>query len=288
MNQKPLGRKAYGSIGHLPGSRLGPSDHHVHAGQDVICLTGRTTKGERRRVIVQTKLDGSCVAAAKLPTGEIVALGRAGHLASTSPHSQHHLWAEYVADREDIFREVLRPGERLVGEWLALAHGTVYEGLAEPFRPPFVAFDIMSGTDRLTFDKFYDRVCGRFMVPDTREGPLSVEEALAQLDDYGAVGGHEGVVYRVERGDRVDFLAKFVKADKVDGIYLDGPEVWNWRPEPRPVESSSSGEGGDQWPEATGASAAEREEVSPSEPALLVAEAPEGTQPPGLSDGDER
>lgn len=55
-----------------------------------------------------------------------------------------------------------------------------------------------------------------------------------------------------------------------------------------PVESSSSGEGGDQWPEATGASAAEREEVAPSEPALLVAEAPEGTQPPGLSDGDQR
>lgn len=56
-----------------------------------------------------------------------------------------------------------------------------------------------------------------------------------------------------------------------------------------PVESSSSGEGGDQWPEATGASAAEREEVAAHEvDASLVAEAPEGTQPPGLSDGDER
>lgn len=56
-----------------------------------------------------------------------------------------------------------------------------------------------------------------------------------------------------------------------------------------PVESSSSGEGGDQWPEATGASAAEREEVAAHEvDASPVAEAPEGTQPPGLSDGDER
>lgn len=55
------------------------------------------------------------------------------------------------------------------------------------------------------------------------------------------------------------------------------------------VESSSSGEGGDQWPEATGASAAEREEVAAHEvDPPFVAEAPEGTQPPGLSDGDER
>lgn len=77
------------------------------------------------------------------------------------------------------------------------------------------------------------------------------------------------------------------------GDLFDGDTINAW-PHGRgvkafvPLESSSSGEGGDQWPEATGASAAEREEVAPSEPALLVAEAPEGTQPPGLSDRDER
>lgn len=30
---KPLGHKAYGSIPHLPTSRLGPGDHHVTEGQ---------------------------------------------------------------------------------------------------------------------------------------------------------------------------------------------------------------------------------------------------------------
>lgn len=54
------------------------------------------------------------------------------------------------------------------------------------------------------------------------------------------------------------------------------------------VESSSPGEGGDQWPEATGDTVRENTEVAPSESVRLVAEAPEGTQPPGLSDGDER
>jgi hypothetical protein len=44
----------------------------------------------------------------------------------------------------------------------------------------------------------------------------------------------EGVVYRVERKGKVDFLAKYVRPDKVDGSYLpevSGREaVWNWRP----------------------------------------------------------
>jgi len=44
----------------------------------------------------------------------------------------------------------------------------------------------------------------------------------------------EGVVYRVERKGKVDFLAKWVRHDKVDGKYVPenngGETVWNWRP----------------------------------------------------------
>jgi hypothetical protein len=32
-NLKPLGRKSYGSIPHLPGSRLGPGDYCISEGQ---------------------------------------------------------------------------------------------------------------------------------------------------------------------------------------------------------------------------------------------------------------
>jgi hypothetical protein len=39
----------------------------------------------------------------------------------------------------------------------------------------------------------------------------------------------------VERKSEVDFLAKWVRSDKVDGMYLpeiSGKEpVWNWRPD---------------------------------------------------------
>lgn len=43
----------------------------------------------------------------------------------------------------------------------------------------------------------------------------------------------EGVVYRVERHGKVDFLCKWVRPDKVDGKYLPEisgkPPVWNWK-----------------------------------------------------------
>ena len=39
-SEKPLGRKAYGSIPHLSGSRLGPGDYHCHKGQEDICFKG--------------------------------------------------------------------------------------------------------------------------------------------------------------------------------------------------------------------------------------------------------
>lgn len=42
-DRKPLGRKLYGSIPHLPGSRLGPGDHHCQAGQ--AALSGERTPG---------------------------------------------------------------------------------------------------------------------------------------------------------------------------------------------------------------------------------------------------
>jgi hypothetical protein len=59
-------------------------------------------------------------------------------------------------------------------------------------------------------------------------------DAMAMLGEYGKHGALdkvEGVVYRVERKGEVDFLAKYVRHDKADGIYLESvsgmPTVWN-------------------------------------------------------------
>ena len=232
--QKPLGIKAYGHIGHLPNSRMGPGDHHCHPGQASIC----TLKARDRHdlIIVTEKVDGSCVAVARL-NGVLVPLIRAGWPAASARYEQHHLFHAWVMENQQRFMDRLRDGERFVGEWLAQAHGTRYQLPHEPF----VIVDLMEGPKRRLFHEMQERLggSGGFVHPSVLHtgGPLPLEDALARLGTHGHHGGldqAEGVVYRVERRGVFDFLAKWVRPDKTDGTYL--PEislkdpVWNWRP----------------------------------------------------------
>jgi hypothetical protein len=235
---KPLSMKAYGHIGHLPGSRIGPGDHKVNDGQAAFCLE-KCRKTDR--ITVTEKLDGSCCAVAKLAGVGIVPLSRAGYRADTSPYRQHHLFAQWVYEHQDWFDLVLDEGERLVGEWMAQAHGTRYALRGEPFR----LFDIMRGHERTLWDDLAARLAdfgdGWLDYPPLLHdgGALSIEDALAFLGEHGHAGAidrAEGVVYRVEaRRDNgvwyCNYLAKFVWPDKVDGSYLPemtgGEPVWN-------------------------------------------------------------
>jgi hypothetical protein len=224
---KPINRKAYGSIGHLPESRLGPSDRSVPEGQARICT--EKTRDSHDKIIVQEKLDGSCVAVAMVD-GVLHAIGRAGWPAISSPYEQHRLFAQWVHENEASFREVLLDGERIVGEWVAQAHGTLYD-LPEG-EGPFFAFDIMRGDERATFGEFSVRVQGLFKTPALLHvgSPMTVRDAMKiHAERHSGCDEPEGVVYRVERRGKVDFLAKWVRPDKVDGKYFDS-EVWNWRP----------------------------------------------------------
>lgn len=229
---KPLGTKAYGSIPHLPGSRMGPRDHHCHEGQARIATLA--TRDRHDQVTVQEKLDGSCVAVARIDN-EVVALGRAGYPSLSSPHEMHQLFAAWVNAHRGRFKSLLTPGERVVGEWLAQAHGTRYELAHEPF----VAFDLMVGRVRATAEEVTARVTTQgFVVPHVLHvGPLGIDamqERLGLTGFHGAADRAEGAVWRVERKGVVDFLVKWVHPDKTDGCYLPeiagGTAVWNWRP----------------------------------------------------------
>jgi RNA ligase len=232
-DDKPLGIKAYGSISHLPGSRMGPGDHACHPGQATIAC--EKVRDKHDRIVVQEKTDGSCCAVAKI-NGEIVPLGRAGYRAITSPFEQHHLFHDWAMERADLFDEMLDEGERAIGEWLAQAHGTRYDLFG---REPWVLFDIMSAHERQITSVVRARATslGFASPPLLTVGPTSIEKALDLLGlhgHYGAIDPAEGIVWRVERDDKVDYLLKFVKSTKVDGCYLDsvtGKEpIWNWRP----------------------------------------------------------
>ena len=234
-NKKPLNKRAYGSIPHLPGSRLGPNDTYIINEGQARILTEKRRDGFDT-IVVQEKLDGSCVAVAKV-NGEIIPLIRAGYKATDSPHAMHHLFHEWAMAREGTFKFILEDGERLVGEWLAQAHGTKY---AIKYSQVFAPFDIMRGDERLPHDAVLERVMheGFWMPPLLHVGgPLPPSEAMQMLGERGFFGAEkpEGVVYRCERNGRVEFLAKFVRQDYQPGCYLlefGGTEdVWNWHPD---------------------------------------------------------
>ncbi len=144
------------------------------------------------------------------------------------------MFANWVLLNWERFDNVLKDNERLVGEWLAQAHGTRYE----LHHDPWVAFDLMEGHQRMPFDEFSQRLAlTTFETPSiVNYGPTTVDEAMRLMGkgNHGAIDPVEGAVWRVERRGEVDFLAKYVRPDKQDGSYLEivtgGDPVWNWKP----------------------------------------------------------
>lgn len=234
MTTKPFGGKSYGSIGHLPSSRLGPGDHKIEDGQARI-LTEHT-RDRHDLIIVQEKLDGSNVGIGKLG-GAIVPVTRAGWRAESSPFEQHHLFAAWVALHWSRWDALLGEGERLCGEWLAQAHGTRYVLQHEPF----AGFDLFRNGQRVLWEELNTRCAKAGITTPTvlhHGGPCSIDTAMTRLSvhgHHGAIDPAEGAVWRCERKGHVDFLGKFVRPDKVDGIYLPGVSgqdaLWNWKPE---------------------------------------------------------
>lgn len=222
MNQtryKPINRKNYGHIPHFPGSRIGPGDHKCHEGQ--LRIATEKARDKHDIISVTEKLDGSNVGVAR-QNDILYPLGRAGYLANSSPHKQHQLFSNWVYENQDRFMAILNNGERLCGEWLLQAHGTRYDLPHEPF----VAFDLMTGSKRTPYSEFTERVLDYFIIPHIIHSgaPLSIKEAMEMLGPYGFHGALEqveGAVWRVERKGEFDFMAKYVRPDKKDGLYLE-------------------------------------------------------------------
>lgn len=226
---KPLGQKSYGSIPHLPGSRLGEGDHHCSPGQAKIATEKKRDKHDL--IIVQEKLDGSNCCVAKIGS-RIHALGRAGYLATSSNYPIHHVFNKWVMENEGRFLWLLNEGERVCGEFLAQAVGTKYRLPHEPF----VAFDLMTKNTRVCYNEFVYRVqMYDFIIPKLLSigEPFSIEAATEaiKISGHGAIDEVEGAIWRVERKGAVDFLCKFVKHHKQDGKYFpelnNGQIIWN-------------------------------------------------------------
>jgi ATP-dependent RNA circularization protein (DNA/RNA ligase family) len=232
---KPIGRKNYGSIPHLHNSKLGEGDYYINKGQEQILTLKSRDKHDN--ILVFEKYDGSNVGVAKFEN-KIFALTRSGYEAITSQYKQHHYFFDWVKKRELIFADMLQNGERITGEWLSQAHGLVYKIEVEPI----VFFDYFTpNNERFLFEELGVKTnkYGLQLPRKLHEGqPITVEQLLPLLNEktkgIESVELPEGMVYRVERKGKVDFLAKYVCSDFPTGKFCINVDeqnlIWNWSP----------------------------------------------------------
>jgi ATP-dependent RNA circularization protein (DNA/RNA ligase family) len=229
---KPLKRKNYGSIPHLSNSKLGIGDHYIETGQERI-LTEKV-RDKHDEVFVFEKYDGSNVGIGKI-NNKIVALTRSGYIAKTSPYRQHHLFNDWVYKNVARWMDLLEDGERITGEWLVQAHGLKYSIEVEPI----IFFDHFNAENqRSQFDYLGElAVMYGLQLPRMlhRGQAIKTDDLLPDLNlktnGIWAKENPEGMVYRVERKSKVDFLAKWVRSDFEAGKYIVDKEdedlTWN-------------------------------------------------------------
>jgi len=226
MKETKIIDKNYGSIPHLSTSKLTQqADKKIHSGQELI-LT-KKARDWRDLVIVTEKIDGSNVGVVR-KGGELKSITRSGYDSITSKYEQHILFSGWVFFNSGMF-EWLPEGWRICGEWMLQAHGTMYE-----VKHPFIAFDIFDSENERIPYLLFTSMCfkyGIYMVQLLHIGqPISIENCIKQLGKgfYGNPEKPEGFVMRLERNNKVEFLAKWVRADKEDGKYLENDQViWN-------------------------------------------------------------
>lgn len=241
MTEKPLKLKGYGSIPHLPNSRLGEGDHSISQGQADIVT--KKTPDKHWKIIVTEKIDGSNTSICKVDN-KIYALGRAGYTAQSSPYVQHQYFAHWVREREEYFNKILNNGERIVGEWCSQVHSTRYNLDSEPWFP----FDYFTKDNkRINFDNFCEIVDDKLSELNLKRpyvismDCISTEEVMKLLGKCGfhnalIQDGPEGAVWRAEYKNEFNFICKYVRWNKPSGKYLPeiNPEIkepiWNWRP----------------------------------------------------------
>lgn len=232
---KPIGKKNYGSIPHLHNSKLGEGDYYISEGQERI-LT-KKVRDKHDVILAFEKYDGSNVGVAKFDN-KIFSLTRSGYEAKTSPYKQHHYFNDWVIEREKMFSDILENGDRIVGEWMAQAHGLVYTIESEPI----VFFDYFTPNNERLLHKDLISKVNKYDLQLPRklhEGqPITTEQLLPILNQktkgIESVELPEGVVYRVERKGKVDFLAKWVRSNFPTGKLCVNVEehnlYWNWLP----------------------------------------------------------
>lgn len=232
--------KNYGRIPHLSSSYMTDGDHRITMGQEEMLTKKRKSKSAQ--VIVLEKYDG-CNGGILKTGNRIVALTRSGNEARFSPHAHLKLFWAWTRCFEKELSDLLLEEERLVVEWLALAHGTKYE--INHFHPA-VAIDLFfSNGERARFSELQNRLkdSSFFAARVLHEGdPIEPAKLRNKLNEktkeFQSIEEPEGLIYRYEEKERVFFLAKWVRENYEPAKYWKDEngknvEVWNISDEKR-------------------------------------------------------
>lgn len=244
---KPLNQKPYHSIGHIQSSQLGEKDHLIKREQERIALTDLGDNGQtlKLKVACTIKKDGTNVAIAKL-NHQLVPLVRSGERAESSPYLQHRLFATWMFQPEIYhwFYAFLNEGEWVSGEWLAQAHGIIYQLKA----PPFYLFDLSQNGEKILYNKLVERFysfdhppCCLATILHDDFSPYPLKDALKDLAVFTNQESNsyplkreqeteEGLIWRVESHfeNKVLWLCKYVNPHHKTGQYLLNEfPVWN-------------------------------------------------------------
>jgi len=200
--------KAFASIQHLPGSKMIDVEDKLLGAEQVKWLT------QRRRVsgdmvIVTEKVDGMNAAVFRRD-GLLYPLIKKGYDCRANPLPWINAFADFVEENATRFMSVLEEGERICGEWMVKTHTLSYKVPHEPF----VAFDIIKDTERLSYLAFRERAATHsFVVAGLVHMGEAIppEMALKLLGDgyHGVIGAPEGVIYRYE-----DVWRKYIYSGK--------------------------------------------------------------------------
>lgn len=226
MESYKLLNRGYGSIPHLSTSCDNSGDKRINQNQENL-LTIKT-RDRHDEVIITEKVDGSNLSILKL-SGRLYGVNRGGYDISYSNRPFRKEFNIYIEEHYDRFMSLLSEGERICGDWMLKTHSLIYDLPHEPF----IAFDIMTGPNRIIYDEFIER-CSKFDIVTSslvhRGQALSVREAMTKLGKHGFHGCRElpeGVVYRMERHGKVVFLAKHVRSGYVPGRFMNDDSKTN-------------------------------------------------------------
>lgn len=210
----------YPSIPHLPNSKLGEKDKGIHEGMAQYCLSKYRPA---TKIIVTEKVDGSNVSIYNHPEKGILALSRGGYLAEFSDYDHHRRFSMHVKEMCEShgpkIYKILPKGERVVFEDLTVPHGTIYKKA-----PKLVLIDWKVPKGRKLWNS-YNSFLGIPKVKTIYEGAIpicteDIRKVMPKKGFYGAKDGYEGLVYRVEREGKFDFIAKWVRDDYEPLKYL--------------------------------------------------------------------